>query len=284
MNLEPAVVVPVVVAAAWYASGMRHRRLRLVGRRSRRPSDLWRPLCFYSGLLSIVVALVPLDHAADELFWAHMVQHVLLMLVAAPLIVLGAPWMPFWRPLPLGFRRAVAGTLVKSPRLGRLRAAACAVASPLGAWLLFNADLVFWHIPRFFDLTLASPAVHYAEHASFLAFGMLFWAQVIDSPPFRCGLDHIQRAVYVTAGATVSWLLAVVLALAPTPLYEAYASLASRPGGISALTDQQLASGVMWGPGSITYGVIVFWAIYRWLGVEETEREGAPSRRLATRA
>jgi putative membrane protein len=283
MSLQPGVLVPAAIAAAWYAWGLRARRLRLVGRRARRPSDIWRPLAFYGGLLSIVVALVPLDHAADELFWAHMVQHVLLMLVAAPLIVLGAPWLQFWRQLPLRFRRAAAGTLVTSPRLGWLRATARAVASPAGAWILFNGGLVFWHVPRFFDLTLASPAVHYVEHASFLAFGMLFWAQVIDSPPFHCRLDHIHRAVYVTAGATVSWLLAVVLALAPSPLYEAYSSLTSRPGGISALTDQQLASGVMWGPGSITYAVLVFWAIYRWLGVE-AEGERPPPRRVATRA
>jgi putative membrane protein len=283
MKLEPGVLVPVAVAAGWYARGLRTRPLRLVGTRSRRPDAVWRPLAFYCGLLAIVVALVPLDHAADELFWAHMVQHVLLMLVAAPLLVLGAPWLPFWRPLPLRFRRAVARSLVKSPRLGWLRAFARTLSRPIVAWILFNGDLLLWHVPWFFNLTLASPAIHYAEHASFVAFGMLFWAQVIDSPPFHCRLDHLRRAMYVTAGATASWLLAVVLALAPSPLYSAYTSLPSRPGGISALTDQQLAGGVMWGPGSITYGLIVFWAIYRWLGEEELKSTRRSSRSLAAR-
>jgi putative membrane protein len=67
-------------------------------------------------------------------------------------------------------------------------------------------------------------------------------------------------------------VLAVVLALAPSPLYAAYASLSSRPGGISALTDQQLAGGMMWGPGSIPYAIVVFWALYRWLGPEDSRR------------
>jgi cytochrome c oxidase assembly factor CtaG len=280
MSLEPGVLAPVGLAAVWYAWGIRRRPLRVVGSR-RRPGAFWRPAAFYGSLLTILVALVPLDEPADELFWAHMVQHVLLMLVAAPLLVLGAPLLPFWRPLPLGLRRAVAGALVTSPRLRPLRVAARAVAHPITAWLLFSGDLALWHVPWLYDLTLSRPPVHYTEHASFIAFGMLFWAQVIDSPPFHCRLDHMQRAIYVTAGAAASWVLAVVLALAPSPLYGAYASKQSRPGGISALADQQLAGGVMWGPGSITYSLIVFWAIYRWLDDDESKHGRRPSRRVA---
>lgn len=276
-------IAPVAVAAAWYAWGTHRRPLRLVGARRPLP-DLWRPAAFYTGLAAILAALVLLDSAADELFWAHMVQHGLLMLVAAPLLVLGAPWLPFWRPLPIGFRRAVAGTIVTSPRLRGLRSVARATARPLTAWILFNGDLALWHVPWLYDLTLANTAVHYTEHASFIGFGMLFWAQVLDSPPFHPGLDHLRRALYVTAGAIASWVLAVVLALAPSPLYGAYASRHARPGGISALSDQQLAGGVMWGPGSITYGLIVFWAIYRWLDEEEPKRGRRPSRRVAARS
>lgn len=264
MKLEPSVLAPVAVAAAWYGWGLRRRRLRLVGAR-RQPAEIWRPAAFYGGLSTIFVALVLLDKAADELLWAHMVQHLLLMLVAAPLIVLAAPWPSLWRPLPLGFRRSVAGTLVTSPRLGWLRTTAHAIATPSGAFVLFNGDLALWHVPWLYDLTLSNSGVHYAEHMSFIAFGMVFWAQMIDSPPFRCRLDDVRRALYATAGALASWLLAVVLAFATSPLYAAYASLGSRPGGISALADQQLAGGVMWGPGSIPYALVVFWAIYRWL-------------------
>jgi putative membrane protein len=191
------------------------------------------------------------------------------------LFVLSAPWLTFWRPLPLGFRRAVAGAVVTSPRLRWLRAAARAVGSPLGAFVVFNGDLALWHLPWLYDLTLADRGVHYTEHASFLVFAIVFWAQMVDSPPFHCRLDHVRRALYATAGAAASWLLAVVLALASSPLYRAYAALSSRPGGISALADQQLAGGVMWGPGSIPFALVVFWAIYRWLDDEEPRRRRA---------
>jgi cytochrome c oxidase assembly factor CtaG len=262
---------------------MRRRRLHLVGAR-RDPADLWRPAAFYAALLTIFAALVLLDKAADELLWAHMVQHALLMLVAAPLVVVSAPWLTFWRPLPLGFRRAVAGALVLSPRLRWLRACARLLASPIGAFVLFNGDLALWHLPWLYDLTLADAGVHYAEHVSFIVFAVVFWAQMLDSPPFRCRLDHVRRALYATAGAAASWVLAVVLALASSPLYSAYASLPSRPGGISALADQQLAGGVMWGPGSIPYALVVFWAIYRWLDDEEPRRRRAHAARTGASA
>jgi cytochrome c oxidase assembly factor CtaG len=103
-------------------------------------------------------------------------------------------------------------------------------------------------------------------------FGCLFWAQVIDSPPFHARLGYFGRAVYAGAGGVAGWVLAIVFALAPSPLYPAYAELAHRPGGISALTDQQYAGGMMWGPGSITYTIIVFWALYRWLDEEPRRR------------
>lgn len=266
----PAVLVGVVAAGAWYAAGARTRRLRLVGRPGRTLRRVpWRGCGYALALVTIVVALdSPLEREADVTFWAHMTQHVLLMLVAAPLLVLGAPWLPCWRVLPLGFRRAVAGAVVKSPRLGWLRRAAAAAASPLVAWILFNADLALWHVPWMYDLTLRNAAVHYAEHAGFLVFAILFWAQAIDSPPFRSRLGNFGRAVYTTAGAAASWLLAVVLALATRPLYPVYAA----HHGVSRLSDQQIASGVMWGPGSIPYAVVVFYCLYAWLGGDEPRR------------
>jgi putative membrane protein len=266
---EPTILAEVAVAALWYWGGARRTRLRAVGS-SRRRSTPWRPLSFACGLVTIVVALdSPLDRLADSLFWAHMLQHVLLMMVAAPLIVLGAPWLPFWRPLPLAFRRSLARAVAKSPSLAWLRRGARFVAQPLPAWLLFNVDLAVWHVPAAYDLTLRDGAVHYAEHLSFLLLGMLFWIQVLDSKPFRTRLSPFGRAVYVAAGSVAAWLLAVVLMLATTPLYPAQ-DVGHR--GISALADQQLAAGVMLGPGSIPYAVVVFYWLYVWLGSEEPRR------------
>ena len=93
----------------------------------------------------------------------------------------------------------------------------------------------------------------------------MFWKQVIDSPPLHASLAPAQRVVYVIGAMVVSWVLAVVLALAPSPLYSFYAHEASRPGGISALADQQIAAGIMWVPGSITFVIVIFAYVHRWL-------------------
>jgi putative membrane protein len=271
MNLlrEPGVLAIVLISAVWYWRGSRRSRLHVVGKRPHREVP-WRGISFGTALVALVVALdSPLERAADDRFWAHMVQHVLLMLVVAPLLVLGAPWMPFWRPLPLAFRRMVARAVVKGRLLAWLRIGAEWIAAPIPAWLVFNLDVGLWHVPYFYDLTLRNTAVHYVEHVSFVVFGMLFWAQLIDSPPFHARLQPFVRAVYAGAGSAATWLLAVVLELATSPIYPAQHT---GRGGISALTDQQLAAGVMIGPGSVPYAIVFFYWLYVWLGAEEPRR------------
>ena len=225
-----------------------------------------RAAAFYGGLLAIVVAVdTPLDPLADTLFLAHMTQHLLLLVVAPPLIVLSAPWLRLWQPLPLGFRRTVAKGVARGGWARPLRALGRLFSRPLPAWILFNTVLVAWHVPALYDATLANEAVHDFEHATFLLAGLLFWLQVADSPPVRARLGYGARAIYLTGAMLVSWALAVVLALASTPLYPAYADLPHRTAGLTALADQQLAGGLMWVPGSIPFTIAVIWALYRWL-------------------
>jgi putative membrane protein len=228
---------------------------------------------FYAGLATIFIALSPpIDSLSEKLFWVHMTQHVLLLTVAAPLIVLGAPWMSIWRPLPLTWRRTTAGMVARSPALRPLRAVARALGRPLGAWLAFSIDLTLWHVPALYDATLHSVVLHALEHATFLLVGILLWAQILASPPLRVRLEPLQRVYYMVAAAIVGWVISLVLAFAPRPLYPFYAQLGHRPGGISALVDQQLAAGVMLVPGSLTMTVFVFVGLYRWLGQDEDER------------
>lgn len=226
----------------------------------------WRSVAFYGGLLSIVIALdTPLDPLADKLFAAHMTQHILLLMVAPPLVVLSAPWLRLWQPLPLGFRRTVAKSIARDHWAAPLRGLGRLLSRPLPAWIAFNAVLVAWHVPALYNVTLSNQAVHDLEHATFLVTGMLFWLQVADSPPVRSRLRYGQRAVYLTAALLVSWVLAIVLAFASSPLYSAYSQLAHRPGGLSAYADQQIAAGIMWVPGSIPFTIAIIWALYRWL-------------------
>ncbi len=244
--------------------------------RARSTAERWRATAFYAGLLTIFLALAtPIDSFARKLFWVHMTQHVLLLGVAAPLIVLGAPWNSIWRPLPLSWRRRTARAVTRSPRLAPLRLLARVLTRPRPAWALFNVNLIFWHIPFAYDLTLRSAGAHALEHVLFVGSGILLWAQVLRSPPLRMRLSSIGRVYYVVLATAVGWLLSLVLAFAPAALYPAYAHLAHRPGGISELTDQHIAAGVMLGPGSLAATLFVFVGLYRWLGQDQERPAGA---------
>jgi putative membrane protein len=273
--------IAIVVVAALYVRGGRRR----VSARRGSLESRGRSAAFYAGLLTLLVAFdSPLDPLAETLFAAHMAQHVLLLTVAPPLVVLSAPWARLWRPFPVGFRRAVARTIVVAPRARPLRTAARLVAHPLSAWLLFDVNLIVWHVPAFYDATLRSQAVHDLEHGLFLFTGLLFWAAVIDSAPFHARLAWLWRAAFTTGGMLVGWLLAVVLAFAPTAIYPAYASLRTRPGGLSALADQQLAAGIMWVPGSIAFTLAIVIFFYRWLDPDPRARSEAHQARLSVLA
>jgi putative membrane protein len=282
--------VPVVIylplALCWAALALHlagERRAVVLTGRPRDRRARWRAASFYAGLLTIFIALgSPIESLSQKLFWVHMTQHVLLLTVAAPLIVLGAPWMSIWRPLPLGFRRWAARGVASSPWMLPLRAVGRTLGRPMGAWLVFSINLVLWHIPALYDLTLRHLAIHALEHTTFLLFGILLWAQVLDSPPLRLRLRAIQRVYYIVAATVVGWLISLVLAFAPSPLYPVYAHLTHRPGGISALTDQQLAAGVMLVPGSLSMTIFVFVGLYRWLGVDDDAGQGREWRRRST--
>lgn len=272
----PEAVLPLALISLFgglYALGER-RAVRLVGR-ARSGRERLRSACFYGGLLVSAGAVVgPVDSYADRLFWVHMVQHVMLLAIAAPLIVLGAPWLSIWRPLPLGFRRAVAKAIARAPWCAPLRALGI-LGRPIPAWIAFSTDIVAWHVPAAYDLAARHQGIHDLEHLSFVIFGILLWAQVLHSPPLRIRLSDIHRVYYIVAASVVSWLISLVLIFSSTPLYPFYAHVAHRPGGISALADQQLAGGIMLGPGSVPMTLFVFAQIYVWLGAGE-QREQPP--------
>ena len=257
--LEWPLAVIVVAALLYFVGG---RQSATASNASKR----WRGVSFYSGLTVAALAIgSPIDAYADRLFWVHMVQHVLLMMVAPPLLLLGRPWPRLLRPLPLGVRRPIARTALAGPGLAPVRRAFRWLASPLPAFLAFNGTLLVWHLPVLYDLTLRDGPVHDLEHALFFATALLFWVHLLPGTSGRPQLTDAARAVYGTAALLVSWILAIVLGLATEPLYNAYAGLAHRPGGLSALADQQLAAGVMWVPGSVPYCIVLVVAALRWL-------------------
>jgi len=224
-----------------------------------------RHLCFCLGLAVLLIALAsPLERLSEQLFWAHMLQHILLLVVAPPLIVAARPWVRLWRALGMEARRTVVHRFTRG-RLTWMRRLSAALGAPLPSFVLFSGVVLTWHVPVLFDATLHSEVMHALEHTLFFCTALMFWKQVIDSPPLRAPLSDLWRVAYLVGAMVVMWALAVVLAFAPHPLYGAYAEMASRPGGISAIADQQIAAGIMWVPGSLPLLVVLFVYCNRWL-------------------
>ncbi len=266
--LEPPVVC-VVVGALLYALGGRGGPVGGRERAERR----WRTPLFAGGLATVVLAVSPpVDRLADSLFSMHMVQHVLLIEVAAPLIVLSRPWNRLWRPFPLSYRRAAAGGIARGAWAAPVRLIGRWLVMPAVAFVLMNGVFLLWHVPALYDAALSSPAVHDLEHLTFFLTALLFWAHVLGDGPFRARLALPGRAVYAIGAMLVGWVLAVVIAMAPSPLYAHYADLARRPLGLSALADQQLAAGIMWVPASVPWIVVALACVYGWLGPEGRRR------------
>jgi cytochrome c oxidase assembly factor CtaG len=261
-------LICVTVAALLYALGGRGS----VGGRER-AERRWRTPLFAAGLATVLVALSPpMDRLADSLFAMHMVQHVLLLEVAAPLIVLGRPWSRMWRPFPLSMRRTVAGGVARGGWAEPLRRGSRWLVVPAVAFVLMNGNFVLWHVPALYDAALTSSALHDLEHATFFLTALLFWAHLLGDGPFKARLTLPWRSAYAVGAMVVGWGLAVVIATAPAPLYAHYTDLASRPWGLSALADQQLAAGVMWVPASVPWTVIALVCAYSWLDPRARQR------------
>jgi putative membrane protein len=214
-TLAPAVIGGCLVAAWVYARGVRAAR-----RRTSRPrvAALWRVCCFAGAWITLLVALVsPVDAVSAALFSVHMLQHLLLMMVAAPLFVLGDPMSATLWALPMRGRRAAGAWWRRSTGL---RAGWRLLTAPLAAWTLHVAVLWTWHYPPFYDHALRAEPVHVAEHATFFVTALLFWWPVLR-PHGRRLRDGI-AVVYLFAAALQGTLLGAALTLASRPLYAAH--------------------------------------------------------------
>ncbi len=269
-SFDPPLVLVVDLAILyWYGN-----RRTPAPARTRRQRRL-RHACFYLGLAVLLIALAsPLERLSEQLFWAHMLQHILLLVVAPPLIVAARPWVRLWRALGVEARRTLAHSLTQG-RLSWLRLLGATLGAPLPSFVLFSGVVLAWHVPVLFDATLHSEALHALEHTLFFCTALMFWKQVIDSPPLRAPLSELWRVAYLVGAMVMMWALAVVLAFAPHPLYGAYAQMASRPGGISAIADQQIAAGIMWVPGSLPLLIALFVYCNRWLSPAIAPAPGA---------
>jgi cytochrome c oxidase assembly factor CtaG len=235
-----------------------------------KPRPLWKSVCFYSGLLFIFIALEsPIDYLDGQLFWLHMLQHLLLIMVAAPLIILGVPAIPILRSSPLGFRRHFLRMVTTQSWSHRVATVVSWIASPVPAAITFLAAFYLWHWSYLFNLTLQNQSVHDLEHLGFLATALLFWSQVIEQRPVRMKMSYVQRAGYVVLVGAAGNFLAMYFVFATKPLYQQYARLSPRPFGMGALTDQQLAGALMWVPVLFVFLTAFCVLAYKWLREDE---------------
>ena len=263
-DLEPGVVLPLVAGAAIYAAGVRALWRRGVGRGVGTREVLY----FALGWVILFAALgPPLDEWSDELFSAHMVQHELMMTVAAPLLLLGRPAFVMLWAFPGGARRRI-GTVL---RMRAVRGATALVMRPFDAWLIHGAAIWIWHIPSLFQATLTSPVMHALQHLSFFGSALVFWWAVMH-PARRAALGFSLVLLFTTAVHTA--VLGALMTFARAPWYPAYASGAAS-WGLTPLADQQLAGLIMWIPASLAYLVAALVIVSRWL----RESEGSVVRR-----
>ena len=190
-----------------------------------------------------------------------MVQHLLLMVVAPPLLWLGAPVAPLLRGLPVGARHAVASLLATRP----VRWLTRVLTEPRIAWVSFVVAFWAWHAPALYDLALRSEFWHHVEHACFFGTALLFWHPVILAWPARQAWPRWGMIVYLLLAEAQATLLSAILTFSDRVIYPAYASGAGLRG-LSPLEDQALAGVIMWVPGSIAFTIALLWLVLQALG------------------
>lgn len=258
-QLEPTIVFGLVLAAGLYGSGLS----RLWGRTGQGAVvSGWRALAFATGLFAVALALLsPIATFSSLLFSMHMTQHLLLTMVAAPLLLLGAPLLPMLWGLPLAVRRAVGQACAPGAPLHR---AFGWLTRPLPALSLHTLTVWAWHLPPAYEAGLRIEALHYLQHALFFGTALLFWWPVIQPVPGRRRMPYGLALLYLFA-ATVAQtkLLGGLLTFAGAPIYRHYTEV-PRIWGLSALADQQLAGLIMLVGGFMMLGLAFSIVFFVW--------------------
>jgi putative membrane protein len=246
-NWDPLILAGLVVGGLLYRRGT-HALWRRAG--PGKGVAHWQALSFVGSLMSLFVALIsPLDALAATLFSAHMVQHMLLILVAAPLLVLGSPLLPLLWSLPLAYRRG-SGRWWRGQRV--LRSSWRLLTLPLIAWIAHAVALWIWHVPGLYDLALRSHLVHALEHAMFLGTALLWWWIIIQPALHRSGLVFGTGILSIFTMAVQSSLLGALITFSHVPWYRGHADN-TEAWRLTPMEDQQLAGLIMWIPGGVAY-------------------------------
>jgi cytochrome c oxidase assembly factor CtaG len=244
-TIPPSFTAAVILTGAVYARGFRRLHVRMPGRF---PS--WRMGAFMGGLGALLIAIAsPLAAFDDLLLSVHMVQHMLLMFVAPPLILLGAPQIALLRGLPVAVAKHVVGPLLK---WRVMRKAGDLLPHPLVCWMALLVVTWTWHTPGPYQLALRSERWHQVEHGCFVAAATLFWWPVVQPWPSRARWPRWTMVPYLLAADVQNTVLSALLTFSDRVIYPYYESV-PRIGGITPLSDQITAGVIMWVPGSLFF-------------------------------
>ena len=250
-TLAPAVTLPLIAAALLYAVGM----LKLWRRSDRGRGALRRDaFLFGAGWLSLAAALIsPLHQGGERSFTLHMIEHEVLMLVSALLLVAARPGGAFLWAFPPALRRTLAGT-ARWP-LWRV------LTDPFVATTLQAVAIVGWHVPWLFDLALSNEGWHIAQHVSFIGTALLFWWAMIHPRTGRGG--YVVSALCLFLTSMVGGGVGALMTLSNSPWYAGYAGLGMTLAGLTPQEDQQLAGLLMWIPGGLYHLAAALWFLAR---------------------
>ncbi len=262
-SAAPGVLIGVALVGGAYLT--RWRRVRATSARPGADAPVWRLCCFAGSLLITLIALVsPVDALADQLFFMHMVQHMLL-LDLVPILAI------------LGFTKVILRPITRTVR--DLERQAGPLAHPAFAVVLYVGVIWTWHVPAAYDLALRHPVVHVLEHTSFLIAGSLYWWHLLSPIRARMRLGGLGPVVYMVSTKLFVGALGMGLAFAPVALYSYYVHHA-RVWGFSALEDQSIAGLIMAVEQSLVMGTALVVLFVRMLG--ESEREQIRRERYGT--
>ena len=255
---EPSIWIGIALLVGAYLCAIGPLRTRFS---SSEPVPRTQAAWFLLGAGVLLLALVsPLDELSDRYFFsAHMLQHLLLSLVAPPLLLLGTPgWI--LRPL------------LRRPRLAQVMRI---LTTPWVAFASFNIVFLAWHLPILYEATLHNESIHILEHLLFIATGVLNWWPILSPLPELPRLSPAGQLLYLFLEAVPGMVLGALIVFAPNVLYPTYAD-ALRPLGLDPMADQQIAGQVMWMLGGFIYLAALAAVFFAWLGREErAEQKGS---------
>jgi putative membrane protein len=245
----------VVVALTVVAHEIGLHRLASHSATSRRRRRRRSSLLFYAGLaLLLAVVVSPIDYWSSSYFFVHMIEHLLISLAVPVLIVAGAPWIPLLFVLPVRERRRLGRFVYLSSRARGLRVVGRFVRSPWFAVLSFNAAMLVWHIPSWYELSERNQLVHgFLMHGSFVVTGVLFWLQIVPSHPMKPSRGPIWQAGAIVATNILMTVLAISMSiLTAVSWYPSYTGI--RGVTLNPFADQQIGAAILWVCGD-------FWAL-----------------------